>query len=406
MHTDTTCQSPDADRVGVLPRLGIFLSSLLVLGNYYYLYFVPFDQGSTNEPWTYSLLKPVGIMLLYCFLLSSKLKHNYRFHQVLFLLFFFYSFCAILLKRFAWDSGGLMFFNMVICALPLFVLVPRKQAIISFFETCLLIISAQVIIDYAIYINGYSLWNNKAFIGGLGNPSSFGFVCDVLIAYILHYRKYKTSSLIFFLILSYGVIKSNAMLAVLVYAALMISWGTKRLGLGFLFLCAIIGTSLAIFSHDILSRHLIYKLDSVLALFDDNISASSISVSLRVQMHMYLLEQLRDNFFSVLFFGYPERYYYAADSQYLTYIGSFGLMASMIFFLATALALAHSYVHRRELSSFSWVAIIMFMLVFFTNRLLDYYPVALFLFLAMAVGTTSTKSRRPVPVLSTQPRPA
>lgn len=52
----------------------VFAAALVVLCNYYYLYFVDFYQGTANVGWFFSAFKVFGIILVIFALLDLSLK--------------------------------------------------------------------------------------------------------------------------------------------------------------------------------------------------------------------------------------------------------------------------------------------------------------------------------------------
>jgi hypothetical protein len=367
-------------------KTGLALSALLILSNYYYFYFYSFNEGNVEGGGGFALLKIVALFLFYFLILSPFLKKSFGVETILFILFLLFSICTLFLKRAVWESGDLKYLNTVICAAPFFVLRMNKdfKRIFFFLDMCVVILVGQVFIDIVVFLCDYSLWRNKAFVGGLGNPSCFGFICNLLISYILFYKRATLFTVFSLCVLSFAVVMTNSMLSVFMLVVIFFLWGAVR-GICYLLSCAVVGAALAVVGHtNLLVKHLIYKISSLYGLFAGATGDFSSSVLLRVDIHHLFFEQLSENFFGVLFFGYPDRYYYFADSQFLTYFGSFGIMASLLFFGAMVLSGLTAYSLRSRFGLFSMVAIAMFMLTFCFNRILDYYPVALFLFLICA----------------------
>lgn len=56
--------SRNAGGFSFFSRAAIFLTALLVLCNYYYLYFMDFSQGSTSGAGVYGILRVLAIALL------------------------------------------------------------------------------------------------------------------------------------------------------------------------------------------------------------------------------------------------------------------------------------------------------------------------------------------------------
>lgn len=179
---------------------------------------------------------------------------------------------------------------------------------------------------------------------------------------------------------------TSSMLSIFLLVLIFMVWGVARGGRNFI-LCGGVVVGLVFVGGDhLLSAHMVYKLESLLGLIMGGAEAEvgSVSVSLRVEMYRFFWERLSADFFDVLFYGYPGLHYYRADSQYLSYIGSFGLLNSLLFFGVMFSCAFTASLRRNSFARFSAVVIMMFTLMFFTNRALDYYPVPLFLFLIIA----------------------
>lgn len=366
-------------------KVGLVISSILILSNYYYFYFVDFEQGSVTGGGGFVFLKILGLLLFYFMILSPSFKRHYCLAELTLLLFFFFSILLFFLKRWFFEAKDYLFLNMLICALPFLVFQLRERGRILFFlDACLVVLVFQIFIDILVYLNGSSLWENKAFIGGVGNPSSFGFICNIFIAYILFFKRSGFLSFFSFCTLLYGVVMTNSMLSLLLFGGLLVGWGWSRGG-RYLVLLGVIGLGLILAGYDrLLSGHLAYKLESLVSLVMGEAGDSSASVSLRVEIHRFFWEQINSNFFEVFLYGYPELHYYNADSQYLSYIGSFGVLGSLLFFFGVISSAFFASRRGDKFASFSTVVISMFLLIFFSNRILDYYPVPLFLFLMIS----------------------
>ena len=72
-------------------KLCLVLSVLVVFSNYYYLYFYSFDQGVSESPAYYSLLKVFGVALFSIAVFRSGLRKSFPVSHCLFLVFFVFS---------------------------------------------------------------------------------------------------------------------------------------------------------------------------------------------------------------------------------------------------------------------------------------------------------------------------
>jgi hypothetical protein len=255
---------------------------------------------------------------------------------------------------------------------------------------CLL--ALQVLVDTVVWQAGASLWLSLAFIGGVGNPSSFGLLCTVGLAFCLFHPQAGRWRWLLAFTLAFGAVMTKALFAVLAVALLAAVWmamGWRRALAGLV--VGIIGTltvvTLLIGGESESDLGFVgHKLSAAFALVGlmEYDLESSASVSLRVEMHEQTLNAIADAP-QRLFWGHLDGLpYWAMDSQLLTYLGSFGALM-----LAAFLALHFGWTwrawgQRRRDGGFALVSLLLFALIFTTNRVLDYYPVATLYFLIIA----------------------
>lgn len=369
----------------------IFFSAFLVLCNYYYFYFVDFYQGVAGGGWVFSALKFFGIFLVAASLLRISPRVDEK--ELWCVAFFFISALTIFFLKgilLGFDDG--MFLNTFLCLIPFLVLRLRRgrETVVFFFECCLFILIFQIFLDQIIYWAGSSLWENQAFVGGVGNPSSFGLLCNLLLCYVLFERRATFSSALFAFVLAYGVCRSNSLLALI----------SLVLVLGFYFFerrsWSRFAYVLAVFSFSVYlggQAHLFYKIDSLAGLALEGDVGGSASVSTRLHIHYEFLDNLLSNPLDALFYGFTNKAYMAYDSQFLTYFSSFGLLFSLLFFLSFFLVLLRCLFGGVDY--FVFVALLIFSLTFLPNRILDYYPIPIFfaLLVVLASERCSCKGR-------------
>jgi len=367
----------------------IVVALLMVLGNYYFLYFVDFNQGvvSNSSPY-WHLVKVIATTLLLFSLLRPKLKKainpiDFLLLLVLFLFFIIFLFKSSLLNL---HVNNYMFINTLMLLVPFLIFYTNKNfgRIVFLFDTALKILVIQILLDVVIYLYGYSLWNNKAFIGGLGNPSSFGMACNIFLLYnlILNVKMRKTSRTVVTLILLCGVFMSSALLPLLISVFIISFWGILTKSYSLLILTML----LAVFHRYILSDHLIYKIQS---LVNGDMVDVSASISTRSDAYNLFIERITESSIELTLFGYSDFIYYVADSQFLVYVGSFGVIAALLFFIVVAIYIGLSLTARNPVANFSAAGLSILFITFFVNRILDYYPLTLFFVLFIILSQRS-----------------
>lgn len=231
------------EKNGFSTKAVLFLSALLLLGNYYYLYFVGFEQGVVDGGWQFSLIKLLGLTMAFSALLSFSLRKSIKLDYFFVFVFFVLSVVVYAAKSMLVGGNDTLFLNTLICGLPFVVFPLRKNLsrVIVFFEYCLVIIIFQIAVDTVVFLTERSLWENSAFIGGLGNPSSFGFVCNMLVCYVLFERHRKLTSPFYFCVLCYGVFMTSSMLAFLMLLMIVALWGLSQLSFKKLIMTIVFG---------------------------------------------------------------------------------------------------------------------------------------------------------------------
>jgi len=367
-----------------LPKLGLIVSAVLVLCNYYYFYLFDFNQGSPEGvPFWYNYTKIVALFILYPIILKPIVKIKFNYTECLIFLSLFYSVVILSIKNVYWNNESAMFINFLMCSLPILLLRANEDVrlILFFLDACLVVLIVQVTLDQYIYYFGYSLWDKGLFIGGLGNPSSFGFLCNIFIAYCLFFKQRSLLSTMAILVLLYGVVMTSSLMPVMLASGIIIANYLKKGQYLYLIISIV---CVGAFFESILSEYLIYKIASLLGLASSESVEGSRSISLRYDIHYDFYTRLAENFTEIMFFGYSETAYHIADSQYLTYFGSVGVIGASLFFIAIIHAATSSYKCEHGFGLF--VVFFLYLLIFLTNRILDYYPIALFLFIMIVLA--------------------
>lgn len=370
--------------IGFLTKLYVALSVIFVFCNYYYLYFFDFNQGVSASPGYYSILKLIGVGLFSVAIFEPEIKRSVSVRHFVFTVFFVFSSAVFFVKRFFFDAGDDLYFNIIICAIPfvLFRINNNFDVILFFFEVCLWVLVFQILIDIYFFINELSLWENGAFIGGLGNPSSFGIFCNIVLAYVLFLRKFSVFSVFSIIVIIIGIVGTQSLFSMLAFIFLSSYFFWCKSKFLWLFLCAVSSVILVILWPWVAAGHLGYKISSLfLLLFGGGIEGEgSKSITLRFEIHNTFLQKVSEEFLSVMIFGYNDFYYYNTDSQFLTFFGSFGVLPSLLFF-GIAFCQLFLVSQKYNVSRFFWISIFLFFVMFFTNRVIDYYPMALVFFL-------------------------
>jgi hypothetical protein len=370
-------------------KLIIILASVLILCNYYYLYFLSFDQGAITGSVPYSYVRLVGLFLLFSQILDYKAFRRPTPLDCCILSFISLLVFTIFIKWYSEPVGNKMIANMIICAVPLLLFNRHGDdwKVLYFLDVCLVILIFQCAGDWVIYFYDGMLWDNDAFIGGVGNPSSFGVIVCAFSAYVMLCKKPGLLSCICVIILQLGVVRTSALMPCLLMLALAVY-------------CAVVGRSkVAVFAtvttiiicwaalDVVVGDHLVYKLNSVIYSLTgyrvfDTAPGVSLSISLRAEAMKEIANAAVQRPLQFVLLGSSTEWYQGVDSQFLTYLTSFGLISTVLFLMYVVGCIFRNCIYRTPYSKFLIAILLLFCGIFLTNRILDYYPVALFFFLA------------------------
>ncbi|MBU0792305.1 MAG: hypothetical protein KKC55_17860 [Gammaproteobacteria bacterium] len=365
--------------MNVLNRALPFLAAALLLSPYYFFYFTSFDQGNADSPIAVTVFKFIALAVCVIAMFPMSIDRTASYAKLLLASFFAWAVVAFIFKGIFNGFSEFYFINTVLCAIPFLLMRPKQGAITQFLSSCAIVLAAQVAIDSWISYSGNSLWDNGAFVGGVGNPSSFGFLCNLLIAYVVFYRKGRFVFLV--PVLAYGSVMSSSMLSVAMLAAVLLGALLIRLTVKKLIALLFLPVIAAVAAPSAITDHVAYKLASIAP--SDDMESRSISVSGRLDIHAEYANRFSEEPFQALFYGFE--HYIGIDSQVLTYISSFGLLISAFFFIAVSIGMASAFKGKGELNRFVAVALLLFAVSFLSNRLLDYFPVAFFLFAVLSM---------------------
>jgi hypothetical protein len=250
------------------------------------------------------------------------------------------------------------------------------------------VLVVQLMGDAVLRLAGISLWQSYAFVGGVGNPSSFALLCAIGMAFCIFYPEGVRWRWPLAVLLGLGALQTKAMFGAFAIALILLVWAGsswRRASIG-VFFCAIAATSaLALIQGEVGKRErgfLEHKLTAAaafagLAEYD---VGSSASVSQRVEMHQRTIAEIFDEPSRLLWGHLGGLPYWPMDSELLTYLGSFGLP------FVTALMMTQVYFTwcawrtRKVDGGFHALALLLFGFIFLTNRVLDYYPIVMIYF--------------------------
>lgn len=377
------------------------LGSVLALSVYYLNYGTTFDEGQIKEasPFT-MLLRLLSIALI----VWSLRPFGFRFNSLALLTIMYFASAAsfILSIGISGGSNDILFLNTLL-QLPVLIALSattRKINYARWLRFMGVVLALQVIVDAMIWVTGGSLWLSEAFIGGVGNPSSFGFLCSLLVAFFLLHPKAGPIRWLFVLILAAGVVMSKSLFAVIALGIVYIAWmfsSWRRIILSLVVIGAIAVSISTLFYNTgfgqmVFVEHKLKAAGALIGLVDYDIDSSA-SVSVRVAIHEQTFTAIAQDPLRLIYGHLEGKQYWPMDSQFLTYLGSFGVIILADFLVLHLVWLQYSIRNRSINGIFNFCALLIFGLVFFTNRILDYFPVAIIYFMLISMATQTRKQR-------------
>jgi len=327
----------------------------------YSLYLYSFDSGaSSGGVGLRVFLKLCVVIILFADGFRLKME-KYKLPLFFFMLFGLFS--IILFLPF-YSSRDLQWINQFMI-FPLLFWRP-KMPISKFKRLFAIIFYLWFVVDVIILYTDRSLWINEAFVGGVGNPSSFGLFSILAIAIGFYDRKY-----LLFILGIIGLLMSKALMPVL---ALIVSFliVTRLRTKIILFSCAIIALAKLDDILNWLPAHLSFKIEGLISFISQGDYKNLASIGTRLEFLDSAKLSLGE-WHTFLIGKYGQSYYYSGDSQWLTFLTSFGVPLTILFFIACVLVWRVVIVRAQsELIELFFLALFF---LFITNRILDYWPV-------------------------------
>ena len=108
------------------------------------------------------------------------------------------------------------------------------------------------------------------------------------------------------------------------------------------------------------------------------------SVKVRIEWMMNALQLMSESPFSFIF-GHPDFIpFWTGDGFYFTLLVTLGLPILLLFFTSHIYLLYRNRVNKTSLSQFASYTLVVYMIIFSTNRILDYWPSGFFYLLVFS----------------------
>jgi hypothetical protein len=228
-------------------------------------------------------------------------------------------------------------------------------------------------------------WENKALIGGLGNPSVMGlFLITACLYFQFFLNKFGglLSLLCFLLLFFTGAAMPIIIGCFLQFIFLIKFW--RKYGLFFVIISSLIIVFSVIFSSQIFDQdtdlrsilHFFGKILALFSIFSQDLGGESLSVSGRIDYFSTGISLLSESPLAILW-GHPNYLpMYNGDGLYIAFLVTFGFPFLMYFFAVNLYLIIKHINSNDNLETFSAYMIFVYMIFFVTNRILDYWPSA------------------------------
>lgn len=385
-------------------RFVLNLGFLIMLSVYYVNYGAGFHEGTIETMGlSFIVLKVIAVAMIFGALAPRMQAHHI---WLLVTLYGFYAVSYTLVMLIEGEYGDKLFLNTLI-QIPVLVAIAQSRWKIDFprlLHFIGLILAVQIGIDILILQNGSSLWVSQAYVGGAGNPSSFGIECVFMLAFYLLHPASDRRAFLMALLMFYGVVMTKSLFAALAAAVILFIWAIRRPWRLFLAIGAVVTMVLVVLSHleggdvdgdFVFLAHKISAAAAFVGVLDYSVESSH-SVSTRGAMHEETFRALFDAPWRFMIGHFDGLTYWPMDSQFLTYLGSFGGVALISFLLLHILWIIYGYKLRKLDGGFCLIVFLIYSGIFLTNRILDYFPIASFYFFAIAIATRRGEYVKPV----------
>ncbi|WP_024973397.1 hypothetical protein [Ralstonia pickettii] len=372
-----------------------FLAIVGIFSIYYLYYLTDFKDGEVDSVPAYigvAKLAAFGIFMFW--LMPFRVVARYK-DDVL--LVYFFSLCAVsygvaLLAGF--DHPTALFVNALIFLPVLFSSRMTERGILSVFKIIKWIVLVQCLAGFILRYLAIDLWTGGAVSGGVGNPSSFGLLCCVSYLYVDAIEKRGAVEISEKLVFALGALATNSVFSLLTMAGIVFLVETKNKRLAFLIVCAIpmlIVAGFAIFKAEAAGEpsFLVHKILAVLnfvGLVDYEVTAGITGG--RIADHLNLLAGYVETPSAMLWGHLNSTVYRAADSQYVSFLASFGVPITLMFVLINLKVYVSAWRKMSPEHVFLRNCLLIFILNFFVNRILDCFPMT-FIYMMVVIGLSN-----------------
>jgi len=348
----------------------VSINILLIFSLYYIFYQFNYYQGHSEAP--FFLVNSIKLLLVFLLLIILYIFDHLEFRNIIIFSSINIIFFTYILFKSLIGISDFLFFNFIIFS---FLILIKHHSALFIYRSLTVILSVQVLFDMFLRLIGVeSLWQNGAFIGGMGNPSTFGMTC----IYLLFFRKFDSVNKSLFSPLPYllmlGAALSQSMLAFLWLLFYLLIFHWKMLALFVIVFFIFLSN---------LDFHVIRKVQSLLL---DGIQGNNNSESVygRVNWLLDHLQRVENGQLSLLLGDIDGYGFISGDNGILSILSLGGLPLVILFVYFVLSSLFKKFTLPMDTINYFILfnAFYFFSFLIF-NRALEYFPFAFIFFISI-----------------------
>jgi hypothetical protein len=328
-------------------------------------------------------LKIFALSLIYVSLYKSFSVRALRYNLILKVPLIYYLATVVAVFPFTYSNAYIQSTNLVLFA-PLLCLDFRGENGEAIFTKLVKIIVWVVCLQLVLnlVIKWFDLNLVATLLGGMGNANTFGlYLIVAALGLRFIYEQHLLSNIVLLLVWGTGSLACVVIASVFVFQGVIINLWKNTLGI--LFFVVSVAVGLLLWGENIFTGefgpvwHAYLKVEGLInILFGSGVEEGG-QFSGRWVYTMQGLQMLRENPLAIIF-GHPNFLpFYSGDGFYVALLVTLGLPAMLLFIISNLIALYRGLREGTPLSNFAAYALFSLMLLFATNRILDYWPVGL-----------------------------
>jgi hypothetical protein len=221
----------------------------------------------------------------------------------------------------------------------------------------------------------------RTLLGGMGNANTFGlYLIVTALAFRFIYHRENISRVFLLLVAGTGSLVCS-LIAFMLLLRSIVDIRLKNIPL-LLFLLGSSATGLFLAQAWIFNKfnpiwHAYMKFQGLIQYVLVGGEVGSASISVREEYTIQALSLLSENPMALIF-GHPDFMpFYSGDGFFIALLVTLGLPITLLFFICNLIVVYRGFKENDSLSIFSAYVVLTFLVLFLTNRILDYWPAGL-----------------------------